>query len=310
MRRARRWTWRQRRFPGHPILLTEEIQDAAAQQDWGRAERQAQTQIAEVGSDTSRAVDPIEALAGLAMTRGRLAEAEQRWRKQLAFSRAAGALGRHFFGVIQLGYLELRYRNSPSRAIALVDSALRVTPLADLLPGDRRYDELARFYAAAGEPARAREMLAEAGVNDSIIGRDLKAERSWTRGVLALAQGRTAEAVTELETAEKFHVCQICPLPDLGRALEAAGRVREAAVVYERYLTTPWMWRYEPDAVELGWTLSAWPSCRNGWTSRRPPSRPTPACSSSGAMPIRPLQPVLVDSRARRAAPAEEMPGE
>ncbi len=243
-----------RRFPGHPILLTEEIQDAAAQQDWGRAERQAQTQIAETGSDTSRAVDPIEALAGVAMTRGRLAEAEQRWRKQLAFSRAAGALGRHLFGVIQLGYLELRYRNSPPRAMALVDSALRVTALADLLPGDRRYDELARFYAAAGDLARARELLAEAGANDSIIGRNLKAERSWTRGVLALAEGRIAKAVTELETAEKLHVCQICPLPDLGRALEAAGRVRDAATVYRRYLVTPWIWRYEPDAVDLGWT--------------------------------------------------------
>jgi serine/threonine protein kinase/tetratricopeptide (TPR) repeat protein len=243
-----------RRFPGHPILLTEEIQDAAAQQDWERAERQAQTQIAEAGRDTSRAVDPIEALAGLAMTRGRLAEAEQRWRKQLAFSRAAGAMGRHLFGVVQLGYLELRYRNSGFRAIALVDSALRVMPLADLLPGDRRYDELARFYTAAGQLARAREMLAKAVANDSIIGRDLKAERSWTRGVLALAEGRVAEAVTELETAGKLHVCAICPLPDLARALEAAGRIRDAATVYRRYVTTPWMWRYEPDAVELGWT--------------------------------------------------------
>ena len=297
-----------RRFPGHPILLTEEIQDAAAQQDWGRAEHQAQTQITEVGSDTSRAVDPIEALAGLAMTRGRLAEAEQQWRKQLAFSRAAGALGRHFFGVIQLGYLELRYRNSPSRAIALVDSALRVTPLADLLPGDRRYDELARFYAAAGEPARAREMLAEAGVNDSIIGRDLKAERSWTRGVLALAQGRTAEAVTELETAEKFHVCQICPLPDLGRALEAAGRVREAAVVYQRYLTTPWMWRYEPDAVELGWTTQ-----RLAELQERLGEPQAAVATYSRLLELwrdadPPLQAILSDVRVRMAAVREAAP--
>jgi tetratricopeptide (TPR) repeat protein len=126
--------------------------------------------------------------------------------------------------------------------------------LADLLPGDRRYDELARFYVAAGELARAQEMLAEARANDRIIGRDLKAERSWTRGVLALAQGRVAEAVTELETAGKLQTCPICPLPDLGRALEASGRIRDAAAVYRRYLTTPWMWRYEPDAVELGWT--------------------------------------------------------
>jgi tetratricopeptide (TPR) repeat protein len=243
-----------RRFPGHFILLTEEIQDAAAQQDWERAERQARAQIAETGSDTSRAVDPIEALAGMSMARGRLAQAEQRWRQQLAFSRAAGAMGRHLFGVIQLGYLELRYHNSPSRAVALVDSAVEAMPLAELLPGDRRYDELARLYAAAGQLGRAREMLAAAIRNDSIIGRHPTAERSWTRGVLALAEGRVPEAVTQMESARKLHVCEICPLPDLGRALEAAGRVGDAAAVYRRYLTTPWTWRYEPDAVELGWT--------------------------------------------------------
>jgi tetratricopeptide (TPR) repeat protein len=163
-------------------------------------------------------------------------------------------MGRHLFGVIQLGYLELRYHDSASRAVAMVDSALRATPPAKLHPGDRRYDELARLYAAAGQPGRAREMLTAAITNDSIIGRHPTAERSWTRGVLALAEGRVSEAVTELEKAGELHTCEICPLPDLGRALEAAGRTRDAAAVYRRYLTTPWTWRYEPDAVELGWT--------------------------------------------------------
>jgi tetratricopeptide (TPR) repeat protein len=90
--------------------------------------------------------------------------------------------------------------------------------------------------------------------NDGILDRNLKGERSWTRGVLALGQGRAAEAVRELAQAGKLHMCEICPLPDLGRALEAAGRSRDAEAVYRHYLTQPWMWRYEPDAVELGWT--------------------------------------------------------
>ena len=244
-----------RRFPGNPILLTVEIQDAAAQQDWDRAERQATAQAAKAGSDTSYAIDPLEALAGIAMTRGRLAEAERRWRKHLRFSRAAGAMGRHLFGVIQIGHLELRYRSAPARALAVLDSALAVMPLDSLLPGDRRYDELGRFYAAAGERGRARQMLAAAIANDSLIGRNLRFERSWTRGVIAMAEGRGPEAVTELELAAKGHVCAICPLPDLGRALEATGRPHDAAAAYRRYLTTPWLWRYEPDAVELGWTI-------------------------------------------------------
>lgn len=243
-----------RRFPGDPILLTEELQDAAAQQDWRRAERNARAQIAAAGADTLQLVDPIEALAGLAMTQGRIGEAERLWRDQFRVSRSAGAMGRHMFGVIQLAYLELRYRNAPARAVALVDSALAATPPDQLLPGDRRYDELARFFAAAGEPRRAHRLLEAAVLNDRSLGRVPRAERGWTRGVIALADGRVAEAEAELRGAADMHVCPICVLPDLGRAYEAAGKPDAAAATYERYLSTPWLWRYEPDAVELGWT--------------------------------------------------------
>src|SRR5678815_5743118 len=46
--------------------------------------------------------------------------------------------------------------------------------------------------------------------------------------------------------------CTICALPDLARAYEAEGKLSAAAQVYERYATTPWFWRYESDALELG----------------------------------------------------------
>jgi serine/threonine protein kinase/tetratricopeptide (TPR) repeat protein len=297
------------RFAGHPILLTEEIQDAAAQQDWDRTERQAEAQIAEAGSDTMRAVDPVEALAGVAMTRGRLGEAERRWRRQLAYSRAAGVMSRHLFGVIQLGYLALRHRHDPVRARALVDSATAAIATERLLPGDGRYDERARFYAAAGDLPGARRMLTAALSDDSILARDLKAERSWTRGVLALAQGRAADAVTELRRAAALHTCAICPLPDLGRALEAAGQPREALGAYERYVSTPWMWRYEPDAVELGWTLR-----RIGELHEQAGERAEALAAYRRLLDLwdqadPPLQPVVADVRARRAVLTEEVAG-
>ena len=296
-----------RRFPGNPILLTEEIQDAAGQQDWDRAERQATAQVAAAGTDTSYAVDPLEALAGIAMTRGRLAEAERRWRKHLHFSRASGAMGRHLFGVIQLGYIELRYRNRAAGAVAFVDSALAAMRFDSLLPGDRRYDELARFYAAAGDPARARQMLAAAVVNDSVTGRALRSERSWSRGVLALGEGREAEAVAELERAATLHMCAICPLPDLGRALEAAKRPREAAAAYRRYLTTPWVFRYEPDAVELGWTMQRLAELQEQLGEAEAAATYAQLVDLwQGADPE--LQPILDDVRQRLAALREAAP--
>jgi tetratricopeptide (TPR) repeat protein len=244
-----------RRFPDHPVYLTEALQDAAAQQDWQRAEQVAWTQIEKVGSDTLQLVDPYEALAQIAMARGRLAEAERLWRIQLRLTRVSGVMSRHLFGVLQQGYLALRYRQDTAGAVALVDSALRATPLDSLLRGDRRYDEVARFYLAAGQRARVGPLLAEAEANDSAIHRSLAGERLWTRGLLALAEGRASAAVGLLRQASERNVCTICVLPDLGRAYEAAGRPRDAADAYQQYLTTPWLWRYEPDAVELGWSL-------------------------------------------------------
>ncbi|HTK53252.1 MAG TPA: protein kinase [Gemmatimonadaceae bacterium] len=244
-----------RRFPDHPVYLTEYLQDAAAQQDWPRAERTALTQIEKVGTDTAQLVDPYEALAQIAMVRGRLRESERLWATHARVSRASGIMGRHLFGVLQRGYLELRYRNDTARAIALVDSALHVMPLDGLLPADRRYDEVARFYIAAGQPARVAPLLDAAQANDRALRRSQPEERLWTRGLLALAEGRVASAVDTLRLASSLHMCASCVLPDLGHAYERSHRLREAADAYRTYLSTPWLWRYEPDAVALGWTL-------------------------------------------------------
>jgi tetratricopeptide (TPR) repeat protein len=156
------------------------------------------------------------------------------------------------FGVIRRAGIELRYRNRPARALAIVDSTLARTPLDSLLPGDRLYDELARFNAVAGRLDRARELMAAADASDRELERQQLGERGWTRGVIALAEGRAAAAEALLRTAAEQHECTICVLPDLGRAYEAEGKTAAATAVYERYITTPWFWRYETDALELG----------------------------------------------------------
>jgi len=156
---------------------------------------------------------------------------------------------------MQLGYLELLYRRSPARALAIVDSALARLPLDSMLPADRPYEDLARFYARAGRPARARTLLVQAEANDKVLGSTSPPERTWARGVIALAEGRAADAEPQLRQSAEAIICTICALPDLARAYEAAGKTDAAMAVYERYLATPWLWRYEPDAAELGWVM-------------------------------------------------------
>ena len=244
-----------RRFPDNPILLGTEVQDAAAQHDWETAERRAEANIAAQQGDTLALVDPFEQMAGIVMTQGRLAEAERYWRTQLMLSARSESWGRRLFGARQLGYLRLRYRNSPSAAIAIVDSALARQPLDSTLPGDRPYYELARFFAEAGDVPRAHRLVADGRVNDSLLDLPRRTERAWTAGVIALAEGRAAEAEVALRDAAHTHVCAICPLPDLARAYEARGNAAAAIGAYERYLTTPWFFRYEVDASQLGFVL-------------------------------------------------------
>jgi len=241
-----------RRFPDNPILLNVEMQWASAQHRWEEAERRAEAQIAVAKSDTSALVDPFEALALMASAQGRLQASERLWRTQQRLSAASGAMGRHMFGVIRRAGIELRYRNRAARALEIVDSAAARTRLDSLLPGDRPYDELARFNAIARRLDRARQFAAAADANDLELQRQQLAERTWTRGVIALAEGRAAAAEGMLRTAAELHSCTICVLPDLGRAYEAVGKADAAIGVYERYVATPWFWRYETDALELG----------------------------------------------------------
>ena len=130
-----------------------------------------------------------------------------------------------------------------------------VRDLVETVWNGGRTDELARFYASAGRLTQARAMVAAAEANDQALGRVAGPLRAWTLGVIALADGKATEAEAKLRQAADAVVCLICPLPDLARAYEAVGKPDAATVVYERYLGTPWLWRYEPDAVELGWAM-------------------------------------------------------
>jgi DNA-binding SARP family transcriptional activator len=244
-----------RRFPDDQTLSTVEVQDAVARQAWDEAERRAESNIAAKQGDTLGMVDAFEQMAGIVETQGRLADAEKYWRTQLRLSAASGSSSHHLHGISQLGLIELRYRGHAARARTLVDSALVQHPLDKILPGDRPYYELARLFAIVGDISRARSLLASAIDNDKLLGLNRPAERSWTNGVIALAEGQASEAEADLRQAAETHTCPICVLPDLARAYEAVHKPQAAVITYERYATTPWLWRYETDATELGLAL-------------------------------------------------------
>jgi len=240
-----------RRAPDNLLLLTVEVQQASAQHDWEVAERRAEAAIAAYQGDSLSLVDAFEQLAAIVMTQGRLDEAERHWRTQQILAAASGSWGRRLYGAQMIGRLRLRFHNDTAGAIAVVDSAIARMPLDSILPGDRPYGELARFFAEAGATRRAREYMASARKSGS-KGPKMETELAWVEGAILGAEGRASNAEPLLRRATSTHSCTLCGLPELARARDAQGDAAGAIQTWERYLATPWLFRYEVDATELG----------------------------------------------------------
>ena len=241
----------ERRFPGLRSTQVGSIAIAAAKQNWDDAEREAR-QGASVAGDSTDGADGLETLAGIVMTQGRLSEAEQNLRRVLARVKTPR---RYVSAALRLAYLELRYRRAPNTAVATMNAALTKYPLDRMQDGDPLYDEVARLYADAGRPARARELIAQASRTRLGRQRGVDANRRWTLGAIAMAEEQPWQGEIEIRVAADGHPCPICALPDLARAYEVAGKADSAIATYERYITSPWQRRYETDGTELGFAM-------------------------------------------------------
>ncbi len=242
--------WVAARDPKLPNVLLARIYLPAAQQDWETAERMARARIAASARDTFDLPDAYETLAGIVMTRGRLTEGERLSRTAMSIARQLRS-SRVMTSAIRIALLDLRFRHDTSAAVAELEGTLAAYPLDSIPEGDRHYDDFARAFAAAGRPARARQLvsLAAAGRLDRV--QKVHPDRHWSLGAIALAEGRARDAVVELRAADATHLCPICVLPDLARAYAAAGQADSAVAVYERYLVLPWEWRFETDDTEM-----------------------------------------------------------
>ena len=125
---------------------------------------------------------------------------------------------------------------------------------------------LARFYVQTGRLERARRLLAEfeAAVEPSLrhaseYGHLEAAFRdgaqNLTLGEVALAEGRVQDALAKFRAYDQaVDFCTICALNPLGRAYELAGQADSAIAVYERYVSTPWLYRIRQDSQWLAFT--------------------------------------------------------
>ena len=111
-----------RRFPGLRGSRLVAISLATSKQDWAAAEREARARVA--SADSSDALDGAETLASIVMAQGRLAEAEQGFRRVAALGGHGGSARRSLAAAVRIAYVQLRYRHSPAVVISTINTAL------------------------------------------------------------------------------------------------------------------------------------------------------------------------------------------
>jgi tetratricopeptide (TPR) repeat protein len=144
---------------------------------------------------------------------------------------------------------------------ARVDSIVDRIPFREIPLIDRPYLFSAAMLARVGKPDKARAMLARyrAEMTDTSIVRIQTAPFHSVLGEIALAAGKPRDALDEFRRGDiafdgfPADECAPCLSFDLARAYDAASKPDSAALMFERYLSTP-AWfkaREDKDPVRL-----------------------------------------------------------
>jgi serine/threonine-protein kinase len=244
------------RTPGNIELQDAGIALAAARGDYATSERLARAASAKPDLLFNLRMEALDwAIAGSAI-QGKLQRASADARDRAAMGTTSGRAGAYYGSFTYIATMDALYRNRPEQGKRLLDSVLAARPLSGKPPDERPYHDLAYTYALAGDGARARALLTEgATVVDTAQWRSLEPSRHLIMGLLALQEGRPAEAVRENHAAlGRNSECRPCAMAALGRSFDAAGQPDSAIWWSEQYLASTEMTRVYEDFQSRGQT--------------------------------------------------------
>jgi len=241
------------RSPNNPLTFFVRAGLADARRDFDSATIIVQQQ-AQLVPDLAIRDASASALAYLSLVRGRLAQAEGHIRTAMELNERRGLPGSYVGNAVGLAIIDLHFRNAPDAARRTVEAALRRHPLTSIPPGDRPYLILTWFYAEAGRPDRAKQLLAEYEATVPEAFRRRVPFRHGAAAAVALAEGRVQDAIKEYRAWYDEDNCAACGLYFLGRAYKRAGEPDSALAVYGRAVTTPGLLRLFDEAHTLAAT--------------------------------------------------------
>ncbi len=225
--------------PHNPLILAVSSTVAGSGGDYAAAERDLGQLAAE---QRGSAVWQAAASAGLAWlheVQGRLPLAARDLDAFMAVSEQRGAPSSYLVGAIRHGLLDVRYHQRPLASLRTVEVALGRHPFRSIPALNRPYPALAAFYAEAGRPDLAKQLLTEYESAVPEHQRRGHPERHAAVAALALAEGRVSDAIIEYRawTAESENPA--VGLFELATAYERARQPDSALAAYERSDTTP-----------------------------------------------------------------------
>ena len=181
------------------------------------------------------------ALASLQLLRGQVRAALRSLDQARRIDSTRGVVIPPVQDSIFTAFIDLMIIQNRERAIQRFERALQTLPESQRATSQGTY-----FYATAGQPQRAREMLTheEGQVRDSIDRRLAEPQLHRQRAEVLLAEGKPLEALAELRASEitvdgPVNACPICLSPALGRAFDKANMPDSAIFWFEHYLETP-----------------------------------------------------------------------
>ncbi|HMA01562.1 MAG TPA: hypothetical protein VKP02_04285, partial [Gemmatimonadaceae bacterium] len=223
--------------PADPALAQAKYLLAERKGDYSSAEKYLQElQAAQNSSGYWKEITNQDA-AALAGVQGKLALAEERYHAAAAAGEARGLPGEYLIQMASLAQLQIRHRNNPAAALAMLDSALARHRLSSIEPMDRPYPALATTYALAGRADEAQRLITE---SDRVIPVGVQRGNFFRLGAIAdiaAARGDNQAAIAGERAMRSIWGCPNCGFFEIATAFAKLGQPDSARYYYEQWLS-------------------------------------------------------------------------
>jgi tetratricopeptide (TPR) repeat protein/tRNA A-37 threonylcarbamoyl transferase component Bud32 len=201
-------------------------------------------------------INGASGLANYSLLRGRPSETVRYGNEAQRMSEALGGQPSNTIAdSLQFSWLDMQWYDDTTAATRRMERVLANNDIGKLPFAQRPYGALAMFFAEAGDPLRARALMAryDAEIPDTSERRVREPGRRAVLGVIARAEGRYQDALRDLWRGDTTYdgpngSCAVCVLDDIGQTWDRMG-VADSAIYYlEKYLDTPMYGRQGMDA--------------------------------------------------------------